>query len=154
MFHTNRVYPNHINTLRPRKNGRHFANDSFKYIFSNENVIISAKVSLKFVPKGSFNIIPALVKIMAWRRPGNKPLSKPMMVILPTHIYVTRPQWVSQAVSWQPHTFEAVSTLEKVVREHTTHSSQTVYDQLDVPSCDFNVWSNPTEWCQWPVSTR
>ena len=31
---------------------------------------------------------------MAWRRPGNKPLSEPMMVILLTHICVTRPQWV------------------------------------------------------------
>ena len=28
---------------------------------------------------------------MAWRRPGDKPLSGPMMVSLLTHIYVTRP---------------------------------------------------------------
>ena len=32
---------------------------------------------------------------MAWRRPGDKPLSKPMMVSLPTYICVTRPQWVN-----------------------------------------------------------
>ena len=38
--------------------------------------------------------IPALVQIMAWRRPGDKPLSEPMMISLPTHICVTRPQWV------------------------------------------------------------
>ena len=38
---------------------------------------------------------PALVQIMAWRRPGDKPLSGPMMVRLPTHICVTRPQWVN-----------------------------------------------------------
>ena len=31
---------------------------------------------------------------MAWRRPGDKPLSGPRMVRLPTHICVTRPQWV------------------------------------------------------------
>ena len=31
---------------------------------------------------------------MAWRRPGDKPLFEPMMVSLPTHICVTRPQWV------------------------------------------------------------
>ena len=31
---------------------------------------------------------------MAWRRPGDKPLSGPIMVRLPTHICVTRPQWV------------------------------------------------------------
>ena len=33
---------------------------------------------------------------MAWRRPGDKPLSEPMMVSLPTHIGVTRPQWVKK----------------------------------------------------------
>ena len=26
---------------------------------------------------------------MAWRRPGDKPLSEPMMVILSTHIYAS-----------------------------------------------------------------
>ena len=52
--------------------------------------------SLKFVPKGQINNIPALVQIMAWRRPGDKPLSEPMMVSLTTHICVTRPQWVKE----------------------------------------------------------
>ena len=33
-----------------------------------------------------------LVHIMAWRRPGDKPFSEPMMVSLPTHICVARPQ--------------------------------------------------------------
>ena len=83
-----------VNTLRPRQNGRHFADDTFKRIFLNANVIISFKISLKFVPKGRINIIPALVRIMAWRRPGDKPLSDPMMVSLLTHICVTRPKWV------------------------------------------------------------
>ena len=32
---------------------------------------------------------------MAWRRPGDKPLSEPMMVSLLTHICITRPQWVN-----------------------------------------------------------
>ena len=31
---------------------------------------------------------------MAWRRPGDKPLSDPMMVSVLTHICVTWPQWV------------------------------------------------------------
>ena len=84
-----------INTLRPRQNGRHFADDIFKRIFFNENIWIPIKISLKFVPKGSIDNIPALVQIMAWRRPGDKPLSEPMMVNLPTHICVTRPQWVN-----------------------------------------------------------
>ena len=84
-----------INTLRPRQNGRHFADDIFKCIFLNENVWISIKISLKFAPKGPINIIPALVQIMAWRRLGDKPLSEPMIVCLTTHICVTRPQWVN-----------------------------------------------------------
>ena len=85
---------NRFNTLRPRQNGRHFPDDIFKYIFLNENIWIWIKISLKFVSKGSINNIPALDQIMAWRRPGDKPLSEPMMVRLPTHICVTRPQWV------------------------------------------------------------
>ena len=43
----------------------------------------------------SINDIPALVQIMDWRRLGDKPLSEPMMVRLPTHICVTQPQWVN-----------------------------------------------------------
>ena len=81
-----------VNTLKPSQNGRHFADDIFKRIFVNENVRISIKISLKFVPKGPINNIPALVQIMAWRRAGDKPLSETMMVCLPTHICVTRPQ--------------------------------------------------------------
>ena len=88
------LYWRHFNTLRPRRNGRHLADDIFKCIFLNENVWIPIKISLKFVPKGPINYIPALVQIMAWRRPGDKPLSELMMVRLPTHICVTRPQWV------------------------------------------------------------
>ena len=77
------------------KNGQHYANDIFKWIFLNENVWFPIKISLKFVPKGLINNIPALVQIMAWRRPGDKTLSEPMMVILSTHICVTLPQWVN-----------------------------------------------------------
>ena len=35
---------------------------------------------------------------MAWRRPGDKPLSEAVMVSLPTHLCVTRPQWVNGLV--------------------------------------------------------
>ena len=86
----------YINTLRPRQDGRHFADDIFKCIFLNENVWIPIKISLKFVSKGPINNIPAMVQIMAWRRPGDKPLSEPMVVNLATHICVARPQWVNR----------------------------------------------------------
>ena len=69
-----------------------FPDDILKWIFLNENVSITIKISLKFVPKGSNYNIPALVEIMAWRRPGDKPLSESMMFSLLTHICVTRPQ--------------------------------------------------------------
>ena len=83
-----------VNTLRPRQDGRHFPDDIFKCIFLNENTRILIKISLMFVPKDSIDNIPTLVQIMAWRRPGDKPLSEPIMVSLLTHICVTRPQWV------------------------------------------------------------
>ena len=50
-------------------------------------------MSMRFVLKGPINNIPALGQIMARRRPGDKPLSEPMMASLTTHICVTRPQW-------------------------------------------------------------
>ena len=78
-----------IMNTKPR---RHFADDIFKYIFLIENALISIKISLKFIPNGLINIIPTLVQIMAWRRPGNKRLSEPMMIITLTQICVARPQ--------------------------------------------------------------
>ena len=85
---------NSFNTLRLRQDGRLFADDVFKTIFFDENIWILTNSSLRFVPKGQINYIPALVQIMAWRRPSDKPLSEPTVVSLPTHICVIRPQWV------------------------------------------------------------
>ena len=116
--------PLFLNTLRPRQNGRRFADDTFKRIFRNENVRISIKISLMFVPKGPINNIPALVQIMARRRTGDKPLSEPMMVSLLTQICVTRPQWVN------PTTWISISCLHTGIwgtiwpfmcRSHTGH---------------------------------
>ena len=92
-----------INTLGPRQNERLFTDDIFKCIFLNDDVWIPNKISLKFVPKGPINNIPALVQIMAWHRPGDKPLSEPMLVSLTTHVCVTRPQWVNICSMSQPH---------------------------------------------------
>ena len=36
---------------------------------------------------------------MAWRQPGNKPLSEPMMIILLKHICITQPQWVNTTIT-------------------------------------------------------
>ena len=50
--------------------------------FVNEDIQIPTNISLKFVPKGQINNIPALVQIMAWRQSGDKPLSNAMIVNL------------------------------------------------------------------------
>ena len=78
-----RFHQGYFNILRPRKNGRHFADDTFKRIFLNQNVRNSIDILLKFVPKGRIHNIRSFVKIMAWRRPGDKPLSESMMVRFP-----------------------------------------------------------------------
>ena len=90
---------NGLNILRPRQDGRYFPDDIFKCILLNENICISIRISLKFVPKGPINNIQALVQIMAWHRTDDKLLSEPMVVSLLTHICVTRPQWVKQCCS-------------------------------------------------------
>ena len=90
----NAIWP-FYNTLRLRQNGCHFADAIFNCIFWNENVWISINISLKFVPKGQINNIASLVQILAWRWPGDKPLSEPMMVSLLMYICFTRPQWVN-----------------------------------------------------------
>ena len=98
---------NIISTLRPRQNDCRFADDIFEGIFLKEIAWISIRISLKFFLKGKINKITALVKIMAWRRTVDNPLSEPMMVSLLTHICVTLPQWVNtlrpRQRSWQFH---------------------------------------------------
>ena len=79
-----------LNTSMPRQNGRHFPYDIFKWILVNEDACISIKMSLKFVPMGRINNIPALVQTTT--------LSEPMMVCLLTHLCVTRPQWGNQGI--------------------------------------------------------
>ena len=76
------------NTLRPRRNGRYFPVGIFNRIFVNKYVWISIKIWLKFVPKVRINNIPALVQTMAWRRPGEKPLSETKVVSFLTNICV------------------------------------------------------------------
>ena len=70
------------NTCIPRQNSNHIANDIFKCIILDENVLISLKISLKF----RINNFQALLQIMAWHLLGFKPLLEPMVVSLPTHI--------------------------------------------------------------------
>ena len=77
-----------------------------------ENVLIPIKTSLKVVPKGPINNIPAMVQIVAWRRPGDKPLSEPMIVSLLTHTCVARLQWVGKNTS-------VITALGSMFRDNT-----------------------------------
>ena len=50
-----------LNSSPPDQNGRHFADDIFRFIFVNEKFCILIKISLKYVPKGPIDNNPALV---------------------------------------------------------------------------------------------
>ena len=52
----------------PRQNSRHFAVDTFKRIFLNENAKSWIQILMKFVSKLPTNNIPALVQLMTWRQ--------------------------------------------------------------------------------------
>ena len=68
-----------ISSSHPGQNGCHFTDDIFKCIFLNENILILIEISLRFIPNGPISNIPALVQIMAWRQPSDKPLSESML---------------------------------------------------------------------------
>ena len=86
-----------FSTLSPKQNGCNFADDIFNCIFLNGNIWFALKIPLKFILKGPNNNITTLVQIMVWCRPGDKPLSEPMMVSLLMHKCITLPQWVNAA---------------------------------------------------------
>ena len=104
----------------------------FKCIFLNENVWIPIEISLKFVVKGSINNNPALFQIMAWRRPGHKPISEPMVVSSLTHICVTWPQRVNiNSCDSLTHMFSVISS---------------VYTGMGTIVC---YRAGGCEWCTW-----
>ena len=70
---------------------------------------------------------------MAWHRPGDKPLSEPMMVSLLTHECVTRPKWVKQTQVCAITT-ESVSWMLVSVTYFTKH----VYQNLTKTPLNFN----------------
>ena len=61
-----------INILRPRQNGRLWADNILRAIFLFENVCM-----MFIFPNGAIQIV---IQIMAWRRAGDKTLSEPMVV--------------------------------------------------------------------------
>ena len=93
-----------VNTLRQRQNGcrfrrRHFSN-TFYWMKMYE---FQLKFHWSLFLRVQLTIFPALVQIMAWHQPGDKPLSEPMLVSLPMHICVNRPQWLNCSCSFHFH---------------------------------------------------
>ena len=68
----------------PRQIGHQFPDDIFKCTVLNENQWIYWSM----IPRVQINNIPALVEILAWRRPGAKLLTEPMLVSLLSHICI------------------------------------------------------------------
>ena len=67
---------------------------TFSNAFFNGNIWILIKISLSFATKLPIDNSQALVPIMACRWSGDKSLCESMMVRLPTHVCLIRPQWL------------------------------------------------------------
>ena len=97
--------PEVVNSSPAEQKGHHFADDNFKRIFVNEMFFISMWISMKLVSKGPIHDIPALVQIMAWRRPGDKPLSEPMLAQFTNAYMRHKGGWISSLGPWNCMSF-------------------------------------------------
>ena len=93
----------YLNTLRPRQNGR---------IFFNENVRISIRIPLNFVPKIPIDNKPALIQIMACRLLGAKPLSESILA------YYTDAYMLHSAITHGVHILEDFLRRTSIWRVH------------------------------------
>ena len=105
--------------------GRDKLDPILQTIFSNAFSVgkcANFALTLNFVPEIWPNNIPAFFfQIMAWRQPGDKPLSEPMMVSLLIHICVNRPQWVKAVLprsELHPYFLNRVSVTKGVKSIH------------------------------------
>ena len=60
---------------------------NFQVNLLNRNIYISIKISLKHVARGPIINILALVQVTAYRQPGGKSLSEPIVISLLKHVY-------------------------------------------------------------------
>ena len=94
--------------------------------------------------------------MMAWRRPGNTPLSEPMMVCLLRHICVTQPHWVNTLRVRQNgcHFVEQIFIcISLVIPMHAVQSIECTVDMWIVATiCDglvagYNLlWPSDSKW--------
>ena len=131
------------NTLSRTTNGRRFTDDIFNIIFLNET-------SLKLVSKGSIVNKAHLVHVMAWRRPGDKPLLEPMICAhRPQYVYLLninliptiqlrqhRVSWMSKNIKCNTFTsaFNQYSLINNIRSVTTSHLSS-----------DWNLWRGSSQ---------
>ena len=75
------IFPHHTDQLicPPGQNGRHFTDEIFKCIFMIERFCILIEISPNFVPQAPIDNRSSLVRVMGWRRTGDKALSDAML---------------------------------------------------------------------------
>ena len=79
-----------INALGPDQNGWNLADNIFKCICFDESYCILIQISLKIVLKGAIHIMSALIPVMAWHLPGDKPLPESMLTKISHAIWCHR----------------------------------------------------------------
>ena len=74
--------------------------------------------------------------MIAWRRPGDKPLFQPIMVRLVTYLCVTQPQWVKHELFVFNPDFENVNKSN----ENPSYIKDNIAFILHWPSDAQNIW--------------
>ena len=128
---------NTINTLRPRRNGQHFADDLCKHNILQWKCLDFNYNVLNCVLKDKINNILALVQVMTWRRSGDEPLFELMMVSLLSLISVAQPQWINglNNSSWIWHKIMGLSHCSLMGLYILTHN---LCKQLTICRWSFN----------------
>ena len=68
-----------LDSLRPRQNGCHFADDVFKFIILGDKISVWTNISLAFISKISSDDKPALAQVMPRRCASDEPLSESLV---------------------------------------------------------------------------
>ena len=85
-------------TSRPRQNGRHFADAMLKFIFLKiERGLFFIEISMTCVARSLIDNNSALVQVTAWRQTSH--YLNHWWPRLPTHICISRPQWVNSLLA-------------------------------------------------------
>ena len=134
-----------VNSSLPRQNDRHFADDILKCIFMNEYFRILIPISLKIVPKGPIDNNAALVRMMACRRTGNKPLSVPMLTQFPNAlgwVGLWGFLWWAPSANGKDH-HGVSSGWSSVWHRSNTGLSSTQYEQIPIILGVWPFWLTP-----------